>query len=224
MAHYRMNSQGFTCSGYSSDGDQPPKIGWSCLRGTAVARWSSIVTRSYGPAPSCTGKVVAGVGEALSKCFRTDDQVARSTDPVRINGLDLVPVGGAEIAIDLRRKLLTTRGEVDIKLGWLRLARREVKVDLARPSTFKIKAGKEAPADIAGLELKGSAELRFEDGRTVAAASVELPAIIKARASTAGTRSPRRSRSACRPTTSRACDPRPSAPSGRCCACPAATR
>src|SRR6266545_6399692 len=136
-ADYRMNSQGFTCSGHSFDGDQPPKIGWKCLRGTAVARWSAIVTRAYGPPPSCTGKVVAGVAEALSKCFRISDEVARSTDPVRINGVDLVPVAGAEIAIDLRRKLVTTRGEVEIKLGWVRLARREVRIDVARPSSFE---------------------------------------------------------------------------------------
>jgi hypothetical protein len=181
MADYRLKSQGFTCSGHSSDDDQPPKIGWSCLRGTAVVRFSAIVTRAYGPPVACTEKVAAGVAEALSKCFRISGQVARSTDPVRINGVDLVPVGGAEIAIDLRRKLVTTRGEVEIKLGWVRLARRQLRVDVARPSSFKVKAGKEAPADIAGLPLKGSAELRFEGGRTIATASVELPSVVKSK-------------------------------------------
>lgn len=179
VGRYRMKSRGFICTGSSLDGDQPAKIGWSCLRGTAVVRWSAIVTRAYGPAPACTGKVVAGVGEALSKCFRIENQVARSTDPVRINGIDLVPVGGAEIAIDLRRKVLSTRGEVEIKLGWVRVAQRQLKVDLARPSVFKIEADKHAPADIAGLKLHRSAELKFEKGRTVASVSVQLPAVIK---------------------------------------------
>lgn len=180
-AVYRLQTQGFTCRGSSYDGDQPPKIGWSCLRGTAVVRWSATVTRAYGPPTPCTAKVTAGVAEALSTCFRIAGEVARSTDPVRVNGVDLVPVGGAEIAIDLRRKLLTTRGEVEAKLGWVRLARRALRIDLARPSTFAVKAGKEAPADFAGLKLKGSAELRFEPGRTIATASVELPSVVKSK-------------------------------------------
>lgn len=35
---YGMSSQGFTCSGSSLDDE--PTITWSCLRGTAVVRWT----------------------------------------------------------------------------------------------------------------------------------------------------------------------------------------
>jgi hypothetical protein len=37
-ASYRLTSQGFTCSGSSLDDE--PTITWSCLRGTAVVRWT----------------------------------------------------------------------------------------------------------------------------------------------------------------------------------------
>ena len=38
FAQYRMQSQGFVCSGSSLD--DRPSIAWSCLRGTAVVRWT----------------------------------------------------------------------------------------------------------------------------------------------------------------------------------------
>jgi hypothetical protein len=38
MASYHMKSQGFTCSGSSLDDE--PTVTWSCLRGTAVVRWT----------------------------------------------------------------------------------------------------------------------------------------------------------------------------------------
>jgi hypothetical protein len=37
-ASYRLKTQGFTCSGSSLDDE--PTITWSCLRGTAVVRWT----------------------------------------------------------------------------------------------------------------------------------------------------------------------------------------
>jgi hypothetical protein len=131
----------------------------------------------------CTDqKLVVGVVEALSECFTVSDQIARSVKPVRVNGIDLEPQAGAEIEIDQRRKILTSTGAVTVRLGWIHLSRPSLRVDLARQSSYKIKVGgKDGIADIAGLPIKGSAELKFEPGRTIGTISVELPKLLKAK-------------------------------------------
>jgi hypothetical protein len=176
IARYRFQSRGFTCHGYSYASGDHAEILWSCLRDTAVVRMASNATRSHAPAGPCVEKVVSGVAEARSACFRIAGRVARSTDPVRVNGIDL---SGAEVTIDLRRKRLTTRRPVELRLGWLALGRRALDIDLARPSKFKVETAK---ADLAGMKLDGSAELRLEPGRTIAGVSVQLPKFVKAKA------------------------------------------
>src|SRR5262249_16496610 len=101
---YSLRPRGFPCTASSSDAHPRRAIGWSGLRGTAVVRFSAVVTRGYG----CLTEVVAGVAKARSSCWELRRDAAVSTDPVRVNGVDLSPVDGARIAIDVRRKLLTT--------------------------------------------------------------------------------------------------------------------
>ncbi len=72
-----------------------------------------------GGGPGCLDEVSLGIGVARTTvgCFKKEGGSYTSTEPVRLNGIDLLPVGGTKIALTPGSRTIVAKGNVTVKAG-----------------------------------------------------------------------------------------------------------
>jgi hypothetical protein len=133
----------------------------------------------------CSAKVTAGPLEGVASCWRRRGDVYETTGRARINGIDVTPARpGIAIRLDTRSRWITSTGPVEVRVGFLHLYRGPLSWR-GRSQVFSIQGRSRdrdpgAPFDVEdvqvfGLPVEGSAELRFDGGKTQLNASVKIP-------------------------------------------------
>lgn len=130
------------------------------------------------PAPPCPLQLkVSTKASAMVKtgpCFKDLGKGKYSTTgTVRLNGLDLVPSGGATTTIDTKAHRVQTKGKVEITAGSVVLSRSPVDWDLDGLTTIPDLGG--FGVSLLGFKLAGTADLTFKDGGASIHVYVELP-------------------------------------------------
>jgi hypothetical protein len=134
------------------------------------------------PPPACSNNIRFGVAIAfaVAGCFTTTDKNTYvATGPVRVNGVDLTPVPGAEVTTRINRKqrTLKTSGAMTVALGRVVLDRRRIDWELPEGTNVKVDAFKGAGdfgSGLLGFPVSGEAELNFLKG-----GKAELPVNLK---------------------------------------------
>jgi hypothetical protein len=133
----------------------------------------------------CSATVTAGPLEGVASCWRRRGDVYETTGRARINGIDVTPSRpGIAIRIDTRSQWITSSGPVEVRVGFLHLYRGPLSWR-GRTQVFSIqgRSGSRDPGEpfdvrdvqVFGLPVEGSAELRFDGGRTQLKASIKIP-------------------------------------------------
>lgn len=130
------------------------------------------------PAPACPLQLkVSSQASAMVRsgpCFKDLGKGKYSTTgTVRLNGLDLVPSGGATTTVDTKAHRVQTKGKVEITAGSVVLSRSPVDWDLDGLTTIPDLAG--FGVSLLGFKLAGTADLSFTGGEARIHVYVELP-------------------------------------------------
>lgn len=117
------------------------------------------------PTPGCqTASVKIGSDfEAHASCFRQEGQTWVASGFVRFNGVDLRTIGDGVVVVDPTRPRISTRGEIELKIGTITLYRGPIDFD-PRSRLHLSVAGQ---AMLGPFPLRGQASFDFAGGRAV---------------------------------------------------------
>lgn len=131
-----------------------------------------------GPPTGATGcthpTVTFWLVTAMASCFTQQDGKWVAQGRIRINGLDIVPIGSAQITLDPSARRISTSGQVAIRIGTIELYRGTLNWTLDAPSFELTVAG---GGEIKGFEITGSAAFSIVSGGVKVEAEVSLPSI-----------------------------------------------
>ena len=180
-----------------------------------------------GGGPGCLEEVSLGIGVARTTvgCFKKEGNSYTSTEPVRVNGIDLLPAGGTKIAITPGTRTIVAKGSVTVKAGNVVLDKGPISWTVpASPTSTPVAdfpdIGK-FNVELLGFDVVGKASLVLEKS-TAGSPGARVPVEPEAAARRSPTRPPAPS---CARTTRRSLGPassrerrstRPRRSSGRC--------
>lgn len=138
---------------------------------------------SAGGGPGCPAKVSFGKVEALalSGCLKKNSKGAyTSGDPVRFNGLDLIPKGSGKVEVDPVHKSIETKN-VDVRAGNIVLDKGSFTWNVSAGAASAVTTFthlEKFKVSILGFPVAGEATLSLTDKGMKIPAHLELPAIF----------------------------------------------